>query len=379
MSGTLTAKPQPSARAGRLGPIIDCDIHNYMGWTSSGLTHGGVLSPYLSPRWRHYYETFGMRTPNTIQYFPTRPRKMAARSDAWPESGPPGSDLPLMREQHLDLYGITYGILNPIDQILMGSQFPEYSAALTRALNDFTLAEWLEKDERLLGSICVAYENGDLAAEEIHRRADDPRFVQVLVNVRTREPLGSRRYWKIYEAAAEHDLPVAVHVGGAGGNAITGAGFPSYYFEDHNGYAQAYHTHVISLVCEGVFEKFPNLKWVMQEGGFAWIPWLSWRLDRAWHVLKDEVPQVKELPSEYVKRHFWYTTQPIEEPELPGQFGQLLDQLDAMGVTDRLLFSSDYPHWDFDAPDRAMPREMSKEVKQRVLSANAAALYGLEV
>jgi uncharacterized protein len=350
-------------------PIIDTDIHNY-------LPDDATIREYLPTRWRHYHEAFGTRNPNSIAFFPTRPRNMAARADAWPTSGAPGSDLQLMRDQHLDLWDVTIGILNPLEQIFMGSQFPAYSAALTTALNTYTLERWIEPESRLYGSICVPYEDADYSVAEIRRLADHPRFVQVLLNLRTREPLGSRRYWKIYEAAVEHDLPVAVHVGGVGGNTITGAGFPSYYFEDHAGYPQAFQAHVTSLICEGVFEAFPTLRWVCQEGGFAWVPWLSWRLDRAWQVLGAEVPHVKALPSTYIKRHLWYTTQPIEEPERPGQFAELLDQLQELGITDRLLFSSDYPHWDFDAPDRALPREMSTALKRGVLAGHAAALYG---
>ena len=52
-----------------------------------------------------------------------------------------------------------------------------------------------------------------------------------------------------------------------------------------------------------------------------------------------------------MREHIWVTTQPIEEPPDPRQ---LLAVFDNMGGTDRIMFSTDYPHWDFDDPRRAL-------------------------
>lgn len=368
MRETLGPRAKESADAsGEALEIVDCDVHNY-------LTSPADLEPYLSPRWREYLRAYGFRMPNSIAFFATRPRKQAARSDSFPPSGKPaGSDPDFLRKQLLDEWSTRYAILNPLEQIFMGSQFAEYSAALCSALNDYTKDVWLASDPRLYASICVP-EDGDLAALEIERLASDSRFVQVLLNCRTREPLGTRRYWKIYEAATAFDLPVAIHVGGVGGNMITGAGWPSYYYEDHADYAQAFHAQLISLVCEGVFERYPKLNFVFEEGGFAWVAALMWTLDSAWKLLGSEIPRVCELPSTYIRRHCWFTTQPIEEPERPEQFSEILEDL---GMSDHLLFSTDYPHWDFDAPDSAIPRTVPMDLRRAIMGGNAMRLYRL--
>ena len=70
-----------------------------------------------------------------------------------------------------------------------------------------------------------------------------------------------------------------------------------------------------SLVIEGVPERFPKLKFVFIEGGFGWVPAITWRMDKHWQRFRDEVPHVKRPPSEYVRERFWFTTQPIEEPD----------------------------------------------------------------
>jgi len=121
-----------------------------------------------------------------------------------------------------------------------------------------------------------------------------------------------------------------------------------------------------------VFEHFPTLKIVLIEGGFAWLPALKWRLDRSWRRLRDETPHLRELPSTYIDRHIWLTTQPMEEPARPEHFLQLLDEL---GGAERLLFATDYPHWDFDSPDQALPVRLAPDVERKIMSENAQSLY----
>jgi predicted TIM-barrel fold metal-dependent hydrolase len=354
---------EKQAQSGTKYSFIDCDIHN-------ALPSEATLRSYLPQRWRRHHETFAMRQFPGNYLSHTNP--LACRADAWPPSGgPPGSDLDFMRAQLLDAWGIEYGILNPMP-LIRGERNLEYAAALASAVNDWQIDEWLDKEPRLRASLAIAHEDGDLAAAEIDRLGSHSGFVQVMFLARTSEPLGRRKYWKIYDAATRHDLPVAIHVGGRGGGPITGAGWPSFYFEHHVALALDYQTQLISLICEGVFEKFPTLKIVLIEPGFGWLPALMWRLDRSWRRLGDELPHVSGLPSDYIRKHVWITTQPIEEPAKPDYFYQVLDQL---GMSDRLVFSTDYPHWDFDAPDMALPLRLPDDVKRRIMADNARSLY----
>jgi predicted TIM-barrel fold metal-dependent hydrolase len=297
----------------------------------------------------------------------------AARIDSWPPSGlPPGADLDFMRQQLLDEWHIDRAILFTLG--ISGDSNPSYAAAKARAQNDCVLEQWLKPEPRLRGSLAISWEDPDAAVAEMARMGDHPGFVQIAAYSRMPSLLGNQRYWRIYAAAAELDLPIAIHFGGWSGDSPTGSGPHTFYSEEKGGIATIAQDQLISLVCEGVFERFGGLKVVFVENGFAWLPALMWRLDRAWKKLKDEVPGLRRLPSEYIRDHVWTTTQPIEEPPTHIQFLGLLEQLD---MSDHIMFATDYPHWDFDSPDRALPGGLSSEVRARITAGNANRLYDL--
>jgi predicted TIM-barrel fold metal-dependent hydrolase len=132
---------------------------------------------------------------------------------------------------------------------------------------------------------------------------------------------------------------------------------------------------MLSTICSGVFEAIPGLRLVAIETGIAWAAAMSWAMDDAFRAFPEtETTKLSRTPSEYLREHWWFTTQPIEEPDDPEH---LAFAFDALGMVDKIMFSSDYPHWDFDAPSQTLPRSISKENKARIFAENAVALYGL--
>lgn len=353
-----TREPVQSRTRTRLG-IVDSDTHN--SWTSVD-----ELRPYLAGRWFDQIDTVGLRHYAGGGY----PR-------FWANKTPPSGlrhDAAFMGTDHLDAHGIAYAILIPLTPVTSMPNL-EFAGALAHAINDWQAAEWLDADPRMRASIIVATEDPVAAAAEVRRVARDRRFVQVQFSGRPQEPMGRRRYWPIYEACAEFDLPVMSHAFGSSGNPITGSGWASYYIEDHVAPAQAMQANVISLVFEGVFEKFPELNLVSVESGFGWAGPLMWRMDNAWKALPQEVAHLEKPPSAYMTEHVYFATQPIEEPPKREYFAHLFDQYPAFA--DRLLFSSDYPHWDGDDPARALPALRDRELRDKVLRLNARRLYRL--
>ncbi len=345
--------------------VIDTDIH-----PRPDPAHVGR---FLAEPWRTRYLS-GNRGPGYLGYWnPIGVR----RSDAVLPDGSHIADSAESLARHfLDVYDIEYGLLN-VDDLAIGlSPEGDYAAAVVSAINDVIVHEWLPVDPRLRASLIVSPVDPLLAAREIRRLGHHPGVVQILMPSGARMPYGQRFYHPIYEAAAEYNLPVAIHPGSEGvGIAYppTPAGYPSTYFEFHTGLVASYIGHLISLVTEGVFVKFPTLKWVIVEGGVSWLPPLLWRFDKNFKALRQTTPWLTRPPSEYVREHVLLTTQPMEEPDNPEHLRQILAMFDAGHM---LMFSSDFPHWDGDTPDFAA-RSLPPALRPRVMSETARELYSL--
>ena len=348
--------------------IADCDIHPV-------LPSIEVLRPFMTAQWWQYLQTYGtsLRQGHQAGVNPyPKAQPNAARRDSWPPGGgAPGTDLDFLRKQHLDAHNIIMGICNPLTPSGQGLMNPGLSAAMCHANNEWQLHDLVTPEPRLRASIVVPYENPAASVAEIERYAGNPAFAQVLLLGRTAELMGKFAYRPIFRAAAEAGIPVAVHAFGYSGNPITGSGWPSFYIEEMTGHAQAAQAQLISMVMEGLFEEFPTLKVIMVEAGFAWLPALAWRLDTAWEKLRDETPHLTRRPSDYLKQNIWLTTQPMEEPE---PRAHLRDTMNWIGM-DRLLFATDYPHWDFDDPEQSMPLNLTPEERHALFLGNALSLY----
>jgi predicted TIM-barrel fold metal-dependent hydrolase len=336
------------------------------------------LLPYLPSKWHEYVAMMGLRTLGDTQQTPGH-RQFAHRTDAVPPGGGhPGGDREFARAQLLDQYDLSAAILNDIYAVgsSRGSNnYPlELQVALARAANDYHRDQWLADDDRWHASIVVPVEDVPSSVAEITRCMESgDRFVQVLLELRHEFPIGNPRYWPIFEACAHYDIPIAFHV--MQHNRATPSGHGTSYFEAHCYYPLRNFHLVSSLVFEGVFERFPTLAIALIEQGWSWVVPFSWRMDASWRVLKDEVRHLQRTPSEYLRDHFWFSTQPIEEPEHAETFSDLWETFKGFGGASRLMYSSDYPHWDFDAPHEVLPETMSLDDRCNILGATASALY----
>jgi predicted TIM-barrel fold metal-dependent hydrolase len=360
--------------------LVDCDVHPIM---KGGMTD---LRPYLS---RSAQRRLGLDDRRGLSTTGSReavsvPRNMlyvnqsgVLRDDARaPDGSAPGADPVFTAQQLLDGNSIDRAVLIGGEVLGLGAMpDPDAAAMISSAYNDWLASTWLAADGRYRGYLVVGPQDPVLAAREIRRAAQDERFVGVFLPL-TNILMGQRHYYPIYDAAAEIGLPVAVHPNSGEGIFRTSppmaGGTPTYYVEWHSGLSQVFQANVISLICHGVFERFPGLRVIITEGGFAWIPDVMWRLDKNVKGLRDEVPWVKRLPSEYLVDHVRFTTQPMPEPRRRRHLHALLEIARAERT---LMFSSDYPHWDFDDP-RHVLTTLPAAMRERVKAKNAIETYG---
>lgn len=345
--------------------IIDCDVHH-------NLPNKETLFPYLP---RHYVEQiqdFGSMMPG-IGY--TNMPGNGARHDLWVGQEENPATLPqVCVEKHLDVYDIDIAVLTGGPYAAAVHPNVDYAAAYCRAFNDWTYDHWVSHDSRIHASIHIAPQDPEQAVAEIERLAPNKAFVQVMMPAGARMPFGNRFYHPIYAACEAHGLPLCVHFGaeGAGISAPpTAAGYPSYYLEMRMARPQIAMAHVTSLICEGVFEKYPNFKFLFIEHDTFWVPGLMWHMDADWKSVRDYTPWVKKLPSEYLRSNIRFGSQPM--PDVPTK-ADMETFLRWVWADEVLVFASDYPHWDWDEPSTFMT-DVDPALRQRVMCETPRDLY----
>jgi hypothetical protein len=335
---------------------IDCDVH----CAPSSIK---ALVPYMDDYWRDYVENAGMMLSPTL-------------TGTYPEavSPKPPDSVETLRDDVLEPWGLRAAVLTCVSAFDV-SRNAYFEATLCKAINDWLRAEWLERDERLRASMAIPTLDPDAAVAEIERVGADPGFVAALVPVRSDSRWGTKRFHELHEAIARHDLALALHAWGRVATAPTASGSTHTYFEDYLANSQSVaQAQVMSLVSEGVFERVPDLRVVLLECGFSWLPPMLWRFDKDWKAVWREVPWLKAKPSEYVHRHFRAATAPAQLPADREQAARLAEML---GAGELLVFASDYPHRHGDGHLDVLLDVLDDAGRAAVMHGNAATLYGL--
>lgn len=348
-----------------LGTVVDCDAHvtefqsDFLPYLEdpfhSMLSGGGGEDDewgYLS----NFYPTAGYFTP-----------MHAGKADVDAVRTP--ADV----KRGMEMLNTDRVVLTPTLNLYLGMvHHDDLAAALAHAYNEWLLDVHLDTSDDRYGAAIVAAQKPEQAAEEIDDRANESGIAAVLVpSSGVHPPLGHERYDPIYEAAERASLPVMMHAGSSG----LLRSFPmqfvgtSRWLSAHVPYhAMEAMMHISTMLTQGVPEKFPTLKIVQQEAGLGWIPYFMHRFDAEYMGKRHDAPLLKKPPSEYFRDQFYFTSQPIEGSDDPTY---VRNTVRAFGGETSLMFSSDYPHNDFDNSD-----ELFKILRAEFSTEELGNIYG---
>jgi predicted TIM-barrel fold metal-dependent hydrolase len=347
-------------------PLIDTDVHPSI---TRGKNFIGLLEPYLeSSRYRRLLsktQASGYSLVPKIRY------ALEFDVDITDASEPR-----TVCEDLLDQHGIDAALLVPlIFDAIPFVPFIDDAVDLMSAFNDYFAEEWLSYDERLKMTIGVDPRDPAAAAREIARSGGREGVVGVMM-APSDILWGGRYYDPVFAAAEEHGLPIVAHLGNQEGefphSPKLPGGEPAFAAQRISMFSTVAMAHIASLVFEGAIMRFPRLKFAFLEYGFSWLPSLMWKLDSKWKEFRADTPWVKRPPSEYILESVRFSTQPLDEPRDRRHLEQVFEMVEA----DRtLMFSTDYPHWDVDYPERALSL-IPADVRSRVCWENAVETFG---
>lgn len=284
----------------------------------------------------------------------------------------------------IDEIGVKTVVIDPGFPRLSGVFVPSVLGAIASAYNDYLINEVFPVSDRIRAQIMINQRDPEQAAREVQRVGANPGFVGVYGEYGPYEPMASSRYDVVFDAMAEWKLPLSLH----------GSGFWQPYSVTANGLRTwtemigvAWPSYAMlssaALVLQGAFDKYPWLNVCIQEGGVWWLIEAMYRLDEFYldHPGDIQLTERKlelgeqflnEVPSYYLKKHFYFATQPMSKP---ARREHLLALFDICNAKERFVYSSDWPHQTFDPANWVVESGIPEDMQQRIFSHNAKELF----
>jgi predicted TIM-barrel fold metal-dependent hydrolase len=290
--------------------------------------------------------------------------------------GYPGSDPRQVGKHLFEERGVDVAILHPMTRGIMPDR--HLGTAILSAHNEMLTARWLDDEvygERFRGTIRVNPDDVEGALKEIDRWSAHPRMVQIGIPMQSREVYGKPQYWPLWEEAARRGLPVAVHIETGNGIALppTPSGHPRTYPHYATFMPLNYLYHLLNMIAEGVFERYPELAFVWADGGVEMLTPFMWRFDTFGRPHLEQTPWAPNIPSSYLPDHVYFVQSNVDGA---GREGVAAEWIEMTGKSDMIMFGSSYPHWNMTEVD-SISRDLTDEQRQKVLWQNADKLYGL--
>ena len=257
----------------------------------------------------------------------------------------PGCYTPELRARDMLANGILASVCFPTLPRFGGvlfNQFEDKALAdvCVSAYNDFILDEWCPGGPPGMFVPMVITQLWDprRAAEEVTRCLDKGAKAVCLPEMMT--PLGLPSFYTdhwdpLLRVIEEADVPICMHIGSSGYLPPTSpeAAASVMFALGSIGIQIAATDLLISPVCR----KFPDLRFVMAEGGIGWVPAALERADRQYKRHRAWTKTDDILPSEIFRRNMYLcmVSEPLALQRLRYDIG-----------VDKIMWECDYPHGD---------------------------------
>jgi uncharacterized protein len=297
------------------------------------------------------------------------------------------------RVAYMDSQGIAAQIIYP-NVLGFGGQHAslvdaDLRLASTQIFNDAVADMQKDSGERMLPMALMPWWDPELTVKEAERcNAMGLRGVNINTDPQMHrglsgEPLpdlGARFWDPIWEAFSALDLPVNFHVGSTSNNSAEWhgtQGFRSLPVELGGAVSSTmlYHQNARimgNLICSGIADRYPKLKFVSVESGIGWIPNYLETLDYQCFEMGGS-KYLPRKPSEYFATNF-YGTFWFERRNVASM-------IKWVGV-DNVMFETDFPH-----PTCLLPidnvvgalSDLTFEEQAKVLHGNAQRVYNISL
>jgi uncharacterized protein len=229
-----------------------------------------------------------------------------------------------------------------------------------------------ESGGRMYSMLCLPFSDPAACVRHVETFGGRPGVTGFMVTTVRHLQVNDNAYMRLYSTMQERGLSLAFHSGPNWNEPVFRA--CNRFLSVHAlGFTFYNILHLTNWVINGMGERFPKLPVIWIESGLAWVPFLMQRLDHEYMMRPSEAPLLKKKPSDYM-RDMYYSSQPMEI-----QDRQALECTFRMiNAETQLLYSSDYPHWDFDLPSTIYDLPfLSEKAKHNILGGTAARLFKL--
>ncbi len=364
---------------GKYGPVIDSDGHvieTHIDWESY------IEPAYKQDAPRLLVDAAGY--PRLYMEGRVRPKHAGWGRAVGPpfaklKVGPEGMRDPKVRLEHMAVEGIDVAVLFGTIIALGGAgiEDPGYGAAVCRAYNNWLYDYCSENSDRLKGIAVVPLQDVSAAIVELRRSVTELGMVGVCSPAHVQgKNCDHVDFLPFYAECERLGVPVCFHTApGHPGVMAAGIERSNNFFVTH---AIAFPVELMiasaSLIAAGIPERFPRLKFGFFEAGISWVPYWIERLDEHYEKLAGHVPALTKAPSEIMRgEQFFYSCEP-EEHRLP-------EAIEDVGA-DRIMYASDYAHWDCEYPNSvreiAEREEVPAEIRRKLLFDNAARFFSFD-